>query len=555
MMKFMSLAMIIPFVFSTQTLAVSAAQSAASVDASVQSDNNGKVSGSDRSNMSNEGSGSSGKTSDNTLENGKGTTGGTENGGNAEISKDASDVASVNTSEAENAASGMSAGEGASAGSSASDGASDDAAGSASSGSSAVLSVSGSLSSGVPADLLEASAVVSPSGNDAFSGISVDGNFSDWDSVTREDTSQVSNGLVNEAGMVFNGDYVYLYLDEHQPGAASWSGNGNSGNFAITTDLGNVMIVHVNADGSVQVKYKNETVDGVQVSRDYKNGDWHSNDPHYRREIAIPKSALPYYNKTISFGYYLGTTFVSGVSNFDGSGGNTGSSDSGSGASAGNSDIKFDGDYADWNNYPHQVIEYDTAGTSSGVVDAEGALYSDGDTAYGHVYTSNQKNLKMGGYEFTEFNVRLNNDDSKRKMVRAVPENADGSLDWKAKDKMLADGTYTYYLFDIGGWGTSKNINDISPHDTVYGKMTITIKNGIDQTEYEMNLATLANRCGLSPNDVGAFSVQFHRLGNQWVSTAGTSTDPWLAVIICIVPTAFLFERRRKKYPAEFQFV
>ena len=571
-MKFMSMAMIIPFAFSTQALAVNAEQNNASGNVSVQNGNNqeenskGNSNSNSNSNSNNQSNNGNNNSNNNSNENNKNnrennaSKSDSDNAGNnsdtgksdaANAGSDSSNAAGTGTSEGSSSAgtSGTSATQGASAGSSASD----DAAGSASSGSSAALSAAGSASSEVTSDLLGASLTVNPTADSTFEGISVDGSFSDWDSVTKEDTSQVSNGLVNEAGMVFDGDYVYLYLDEHQPGSASWSGNGNNGNFAITTDLGNVMIVSVKYDGSVQVSYQNKTVDGVQVLRDYKAGDWHSDDPHYRREIAIPKSALPYYNKTISFGYYLGTTFVSDVSNYDGSGGNTGTSDSGS--SSGSSGIACDGDYADWTAYPHQVIQYDTAGTGSNVVDAEGALYSNGDTAYGHVYTSNQEHLdQMGGYEFTEFNVRVNNDSSKTQMVEAVLENADGSLDWNAsKKRNFADGTYTFYLFNISGWGTTQSINQISPHDTCYGKMTVTIKNGIDQTEYDMNLATLAKQFKLSENDIGTFAVQFHRIGNQWISTAGTSTDPWLAVIICIVPTAFLYERRKKKYPVEFQ--
>jgi len=110
---------------------------------------------------------------------------------------------------------------------------------------------------------------------------------------------------------------------------------------------------------------------------------------------------------------------VSDVSNYDGSGGNTGSSDSGNGNTSGTGDksaVSIDGDYADWTNYPNQVIQYDTAGTPSGVVDAEGALYTDGSTAYGHVYTSHPEHLsQMGGYEFTEFTVKVNNDYGKTK--------------------------------------------------------------------------------------------------------------------------------------------
>ena len=539
--RFFSLALIIPFLASTQMTTVNAAENSAAEESLHTEVSNG-------SDMTGSGTGTADE---------KKHAAGT--GSATDPSESASSVQSpaTGTGAAVDAGTGMSAGAEASTG--ASEGSVSDSSDSASSGMSDDASVAADISSEGNSglvNLLGASAMAAPQGS--FDGIKVDGNFSDWDAVAKEDTSSASGGLVNAAGMVFDGDYVYLYLDEHQPNAASWSGVNSSGNFAITTDLGNVMIVHVMDKGQVEVTYQNQTVSGVTVSTDYKSGDWHADDPHYRREIAIPRSALPYYRNSISFGYYLGSTFVSDVSNYNGSGGNTPGSDSGSGSTSGTgtkSAITVDGDYADWANYPNQVIQYDTAGTKYGEVDAEGALYTDGSTAYGHVYTSNPEHLsQMGGYEFTEFTVKVNNDSGKTKMVTAYYQNPDGSLNKNGGSmRNLTDGTYTFYLFDNSGWGVTTNINNISPNDTCYGKMTVTIKNGIDQMEYGFDLATLARQFGLSENDVGTFGVQFHRLGQEWLSAAGTSTDPWLAVTICIIPTAMLFYYRKKKYPWEFE--
>jgi len=549
--RFFSIALIIPFLASTQMTTVNAAENPATGESQ-------NTEASKDSDLTDSGADSAGAADENKGAEESQDAAGT--GAETDHSDAASSVENPESgtdSSIPDAQNGMSAGAKASSGTS--EGNVSDSSDSASSGmsddASAVVNISSEESSGI-SNLLGASAVVAPQGS--FEGIHVDGDFSDWNAVTKEDTSSVSDGLVNAAGMVFDGDYVYLYLDEHQPNAASWSGVNSSGNFAITTDLGNVMIVHVLRNGQVEVKYQDQTVSGVTVSTDYKSGDWHSDDPHYRREIAIPKSALPYYKSAISFGYYLGSTFVSDVSNYDGSGGNTGSSDSGNGNTSGTGDksaVSIDGDYADWTNYPNQVIQYDTAGTPSGVVDAEGALYTDGSTAYGHVYTSHPEHLsQMGGYEFTEFTVKVNNDYGKTKRVTAYYQNPDGSLNKNGGSmRNLADGTYTFYLFDISGWNVTTDINNISPHDTCYGKMTVTIKNGIDQMEYGFDLATLAKQFGLSENDVGTFGVQFHRLGQEWLNAAGTSTNPWLAITICIIPTAMLFYYRKKKYPWEFE--
>lgn len=391
--------------------------------------------------------------------------------------------------------------------------------------------------------------------SNAYTGIDVEDNsFDDWDGVTKVDTSTSSNGLVNNTAMVFDGDYIYLYLNEKQPNSAAWSGPGSSGNFVITTDLGNSMVVHVLKDGSVEIYYNNQLVSDVISYANYSDSSsgWVWGDT-CNREIRISKSALPYYSNTISFGYYLGDTFISDVSNFDGSGGNTGDSGDDSGGSSETTDATVDGDYSEWTNIKTEIIEYDTAGTQSGIVDAQGALYSDGDKAYGYVYTSNSDHLSENGYGFGEFNVMINNDSSKTQMVTAVLANADGTLDWNAsKTTTLANGTYTFYLFKTNGWGNTTSLDNVSSGDTIYGKMVVTINGDKDQMEYSLDLATFAQQYNLSANDIGTCSVLYHRLGNKWLSCAGTSTDPLLGSMLCVIPTGLIFFWKKKKNPMEF---
>ena len=51
--------------------------------------------------------------------------------------------------------------------------------------------------------------------------------------------------------MVFDGDNVYLYVKEEKGYNASNVGSNHNGKFAITTDLGNTLIVQLNQDGTV----------------------------------------------------------------------------------------------------------------------------------------------------------------------------------------------------------------------------------------------------------------------------------------------------------------
>lgn len=53
--------------------------------------------------------------------------------------------------------------------------------------------------------------------DDVYSGITIDGNFSDWNAVSKNDVSQNSesgNGL-SKVAAVFDGDYIYIYMKEN----------------------------------------------------------------------------------------------------------------------------------------------------------------------------------------------------------------------------------------------------------------------------------------------------------------------------------------------------
>ena len=85
-----------------------------------------------------------------------------------------------------------------------------------------------------------------------------------------------------------------------------------------------------------------------------------------------------------------------------------------------------------------------------------------------------------------------------------------------------------------------------------------------DEMEYEIDADMLASH--LRPNgegtdithlngsDIKTVSVQYGRLGQQWVSTAGTSTGPWLGIGLSVAVVAAVLgvqaARRKKKADA-----
>ena len=118
----------------------------------------------------------------------------------------------------------------------------------------------------------------------AYAGIAIDGDFSDWDAVAKAETdATVGWGHVNRMAMVWDGDWVYLYLESEDSNPVSMTGAGPSGNgkYAITTDLGNQTLVDL-----CQAPNRVLGIDGATIAAN--STTW--GQPPYRWEVAIPAS-------------------------------------------------------------------------------------------------------------------------------------------------------------------------------------------------------------------------------------------------------------------------
>ena len=361
-----------------------------------------------------------------------------------------------------------------------------------------------------------------------YNGIVIDGDFSDWAAVTKRDvTGKDPNGTLKNAAMIFDGDTIYIYLEEQDHAQAGGAGSHSNGKMTLLTDL------HPNGGSLFTIYWDSETVDGPAGTLCKRTGN--------KWEIAIPASYLKTYMNTISLALYQGEVLVADVANLDGSTGGEYSSD-----------IVYDGNYGDWANYPHQLIQYDTAGTQNNVIDGEGALYSTGSSVLGHVYTNAPDHLAEAGGEFTSAVViRFNSSDSKTLEFRYATVDGAGNINWNPDRLGLADGTYEYYLFDTQVWGTSQNISDLVPADICLGKMMITIRGGVeDECEFIMDLEEAAKyeKLGFSSaSDIKTVEAKFGRIGQEWLITAGSSSGPWLGVALSAMVAAgvWLWHRRR----------
>lgn len=373
-------------------------------------------------------------------------------------------------------------------------------------------------------------------GDSKYEGIVIDGKFKDWNAVTKYDAND-PNGQLSKTGMVFDGDWIYIYLEEtpgegdKTSGDAAVAGSHATGQYTIKTDLGYDYIfrLHKSDDGTGSIS--GLAAEGAEVK--HFGTKW---------EIAIPASNIEHYLNTISFGTYLDEPSVKDVANLNGKG--SGGSFNG---------IVFDGQYLDWAYYPHTTIQYDTNGTQGDVADGFGALYSEGSTLLGHFETQHPDHLQVDGansfahaitYWFgdKEFNPRL------------VTIDENGVIDYMwTEDRMksLAPSAtpYHFYIVNQNGNQDAKTLDDLLKNNDaeesntllqrLFGEAYITIDPaGVkNESEVKFDLDVVAKHFGCDAGDFKQISAQYGRIGQEWVTIAGTSSGAWLGVALCLLIT------------------
>lgn len=177
-----------------------------------------------------------------------------------------------------------------------------------------------------------------------------------------------------------------------------------------------------------------------------------------------------------------------------------------------------------------------------------GALFSDGSTVLGHVYTKMPEHLNEAGGEFTQaVTFRFNDSDSQEIYPRFVAVDDKGNINWNPVTTGLQDGSYEFYMFNSDAWGTSDNINNLNSADVCLGKMTITVGENKDECEYYLDLEMVAKKLGCDASDLKQISARFGRLGQQWINIAGASSGAWLGLFICITATCGVVAYKKKK--------
>lgn len=388
-----------------------------------------------------------------------------------------------------------------------------------------------------------------------YNGITIDGQFADWDSVVKYNFLESDNSKVNYAAMVWDGDWIYIYMDEVQQNSATWSGPHTNGSFVIKTDTGKDLVINLTDNGKngnkvkVSNKFTGKTLTsengGVKVAFNDQYAEWGAPT---LTEIAIPTSVLPDYKKTISFGFYQGDLIIKNVANLH----PVQSEDPHEHDDNDGSKIKIDGKYTDWKNYPHTLIEYDTDGAHHNFADAEGGIYQKSSkTVYVHAYTNDFQEGPpdyYGGNQFLEITLKFGG--KYTKMVACLVD-SNGNINWNSSenDKHYKEGTYKFALFEQSGSHATKNMNNIAPGDTFYGYQYLTVRPYVDETEFSIDTEALAKHLGLTLTQAAELKVYFHRVGKEPLVASGISTGPVFTVALTSVAAGsyYVFTRRKRR--------
>lgn len=363
----------------------------------------------------------------------------------------------------------------------------------------------------------------------AYEGIVIDGKFDDWDSVAKipVDNSGLDDPAMVDTAMVFDGDYLYIYMSEMgYPGHITWSGPNRNGRFVILTDLGKTTNFQVTGDNNTGFYVAG--INGAQLA--FADGKY---------EIAIPENELTEYMETISYGYYLGNLLVENVANlnpiqdvnkdFNG--------------------VAYDGMYGDWTYYPHELIQY-----SDSFSDCNGALFLEGETLFGHVYCASTQMHNLCPQLFFPIKLRFNNVNNDGILFELKPVEADANGNVVVYDNQFShsiysceEGTYEYYLWDNNASEDIRDIND--PNCPIYGKIILTVTATQLNAEYIVDMNKLAERFGMDITDFQLIEAYYIRLGDEWISTAGTSTGSVGGIILCasVAAVAFAAGMRKRK--------
>jgi len=188
--------------------------------------------------------------------------------------------------------------------------------------------------------------------------------------------------------------------------------------------------------------------------------------------------------------------------------------------------IAIDGYYDDWTDKPHTSVTNGTAIHSVSLFLADGSLY-------GHIKMSNSSG------QFISYNnimdLLINNQ-------YTIPFDIN-----KYNVKKLDLGN-----LPVGRTLTLATFDNIGRKDWL-GGAAITVYASThsvgDDVEFSINLETTRSICGNIPVDqMQTFTLSCPNLGSQTITSTGTSTAPYIGIIVSIAIVGLILRLRKKRY-------
>jgi uncharacterized protein (TIGR04145 family) len=363
-----------------------------------------------------------------------------------------------------------------------------------------------------------------------YAGITIDGDFSDWDAIDKTGKIEGTNDCLWDAAAIWDGDYVYLYLMEN-PNWYDGNIHGASpyynGNFMIQTSRGDKTSLKIQ---------------GLQLVEAPAGATLAYNNHQY--EIAVPVTSLKGFKvnstSSLNFGvmgddWYPDIMIVGGLEDVS-------RIDTDDVVASTKTEIKYDYDFTDWDNYPHEIIQYSSAGIDA--TDSAIALYSDGDQLFGHVSYYNA----YYSYSdiFSYLSLAVNGDYGNYLPLTCYMEDDEGNVYTCFRPDNFRMGRYEYHIF---GMGDSYNPGAWT---TDYGKLYLEVSpTGAVEAEFVISLEKVAAYYHMEQTDFKTIHMQFIRIGYKWVTTAGTSTGPIVGILLCVgvVVAAQVYRKKRHIRP------
>lgn len=362
--------------------------------------------------------------------------------------------------------------------------------------------------------------------------ITVDGDFSDWDGY---DFNYLNANGINMMSMACDGENVFIRLVED--GSYDYTFPWQRTNFGLISNMGKVLWLNPTVTG------QNENAELTFLGIEGAYGRCNRVNGVCNWEIKIPLSEI-----------WNGITYVSEISMvlrdnsaqsvmtvsnpaYVNSGENGGLNVS--------SDIVVDGYYEDWNGVPHTEITFDDRDKANNQI---GGIYMGEDYMYVH-YKLNRLFTSHIRVDQIEFTINGN-----KYLLKVLPVDANGNYEVNRENQIqsLGAGIYTDYGVFLCDVPNAQNY-----YNNLNGQVAITIyetprteQSLGDEVEFSLSYDTLEKLTGIKRSEIRKVELYNPHLGNQRITSVGTSSGPWMGVgvsVVAAIALYYVWDKRRKK--------